>query len=308
MLKLKVSLLLTIGVLLMSVSTAFADSSNYPAVIGLPVGFRPEGIAVGKGSTFYTGSLANGAVYRGDLRTGAVSELVAGQTGMVSVGMAYDERSGALFVAGGATGLARVFDGESGELLASYQLATPPNFINDVIVTRQAAYFTNSNQALLYRLPLGPAGELPEAAHVQTLPLSGDWQTTPGFNANGIEASPDGRTLIVVHSAGGVLYRVDAATGEAKAIDLGGQSVSMGDGLLLDGSLLYVVRNRINQIVTVELADGWGAGTVVGTHTQANFNVPTTLAAFGDRIYAVNAKFGAALPESIPYEVLLVEE
>jgi len=294
-------------VILVSVSAASDDSGNFPAVIELPAGFRPEGIAVGKGSIFYTGSLADGAVVRGDLRTGAVSELVPGQTGMVSVGLAYDERSGALFVAGGATGLARAFDGDSGELLASYRLAEPPNFINDVIVTREAAYFTNSNQALLYRLPLGPAGQLPEAAEVQTLALSGDWQTTPGFNANGIEASPDGKTLIIVHTAGGVLYRVDALTGAATAIDLGGKSVSMGDGLLLRGSRLYVVRNRIHQIVTVELAEGWRSGVVVGTHSQANFNVPTTLAAFGDRIYAVNAKFGAPSPESIQYEVLRVE-
>jgi sugar lactone lactonase YvrE len=292
----------------MSVSAVSAGSGNFPAVIELPAGFQPEGIAVGKGATFYTGSLVDGAVYRGDLRTGAVSQLAAGQPGMTSVGMAFDERSGALFVAGGSTGLARVFDGESGELLASYQLATPPNFINDVIVTRQAAYFTNSNQALLYRLPLGPAGQLPEAAQVQTLTLSGDWQTTAGFNANGIEASPDGKTLIVVHTTAGVLYRVDAATGVAKAIDLGGQSVSMGDGLLLDGSLLYVVRNGINQIVSIKLAPDWLSGAVVATHTQANFDVPTTLAAFGDRIYAVNARFGALSPESIPYQVLLVEE
>ena len=34
----------------------------------------------------------------------------------------------------------------------------------------------------------------------------------------------------------------------------------------------------------------------------------TTLAAFGDRIYVVNAKFGAPSPESIPYEVVRVEK
>jgi len=58
----------------------------------------------------------------------------------------------------------------------------------------------------------------------------------------------------------------------------------------------------------VELAEGWRSGVVVGTHTQANFTVPTTLAAFGDRIYVVNAKFGAPSPESIPYEVVRVEK
>ncbi len=288
-------------------SPDFDASAHFPAVIELPVGFRPEGIAVGRGSTFYVGSLADGAVVRGDLRTGVVHPWVPGQPGMVTVGLAFDPRSGVLFACGGKTGLARAFDGETGTLLKTFELAGPDGFINDAVVTVEAVYLTNSFQPLLYRLPLGPAGELPDAAQVQTLTLSGDWQTTPGFNANGIETSPDGKTLLIVHTAGGVLYRVDARSGEAAAVNLGGQSVSMGDGLLLRGSRLHVVRNRIHQIVTVELAEGWRSGVVVGTHTQANFNVPTTLAAFGERIYAVNAKFGAPSPESIPYEVLRVE-
>ena len=45
-------------------------SSEFPDVIALPDGFAPEGIAVGRGSSFYVGSLADGSVYRGDLRTG----------------------------------------------------------------------------------------------------------------------------------------------------------------------------------------------------------------------------------------------
>jgi len=295
------------GGLQMRLSPDSAASVHFPAVIELPVGFRPEGIAVGRGSTFYVGSLADGAVVRGDLRTGVVHPWVSGQAGMTSVGLAFDPRSGVLFVCGGKTGLARAFDGETGALLKTFALAGPDGFINDAVVTADAVYLTNSFQPLLYRLPLGPGGELPGAAQVHTLMLSGGWQTTPGFNANGIEASPDGNTLLIVHTAAGVLYRVDARSGEAVAVDLGGQSVSMGDGLLLNGSLLYVVRNRIHQIVTIELADGWRTGRVVNTHTQPNFNVPTTLAAFGDRVYAVNAKFGAPSPERIPYEVLKVE-
>lgn len=288
-------------------SPDFDASAHFPAVIELPVGFRPEGIAVGRGSTFYVGSLADGAVVRGDLRTGVVHPWVPGQPGMVTVGLAFDPRSGVLFACGGKTGLARAFDGETGALLKTFELAGPDGFINDAVVTAEAVYLTNSFQPLLYRLPLGPGGELPDAAAVETLTLHGDWQTTPGFNANGIEASPDGKTLLIVDTAGGVLYRVDARSGEAAAVNLGGQSVTMGDGLLLCGQRLHVVRNRIHQIVTVELADGWRSGRVVNTHTQPNFNVPTTLAAIGERIYAVNAKFGAPSPESIPYEVLRVE-
>ena len=42
------------------------------------------------------GSLANGAIYKGDLRTGEGGLLYAGGSGEVSVGMSFDERSGYL--------------------------------------------------------------------------------------------------------------------------------------------------------------------------------------------------------------------
>lgn len=38
--------------------------------IRLPDGFQPEGIAIGRGTTFYAGSMRDGAIYRGDLLTG----------------------------------------------------------------------------------------------------------------------------------------------------------------------------------------------------------------------------------------------
>lgn len=50
---------------------ATAAPAPFPDTIALPAGFQPEGIASGRGSTFYAGSLANGAIIKGDLRTGA---------------------------------------------------------------------------------------------------------------------------------------------------------------------------------------------------------------------------------------------
>ena len=54
------------------------SSHRFPAVIQLPTGFQPEGIEIGKGTTFYVGSVATGAIYRGDLRTGQGAILVPG--------------------------------------------------------------------------------------------------------------------------------------------------------------------------------------------------------------------------------------
>jgi sugar lactone lactonase YvrE len=288
--------------LLLGVIPAFAATVSFPDVIQLPTGFQPEGIALGTGSTFYVGSLVDGTIVKGDLRTGQSSVFVPGQAGMVTVGLFYDRPNGRLFAAGGTTGLGRVFDA-SGELLQSYQLAAPGNFINDVVVTHEAAYFTSSFEAVLYRVPFGPGGSLPEPSAIQALSLSGDWQQVAGFNANGIEVSPDGSHLIVVNSTVGRLYRVDPLTGVSLAIDLGSQSVSSGDGLRMRGSLLYVARNT-NEILAVDLSPDLTSGTVEYSLTNPNFDVITTIASFGDALYAVNAKFGSPDPGTLPYEVV----
>jgi len=302
--KIKQSVVLAFTALLLILLPVSANASTFPDIIQLPPGFRPEGIAVGRGSSFFAGSLADGAVYRGDLRTGDGGILVPGQAGMLSVGMAYDGRSDALFVAGGPTGMARVFNAGTGELLESYQLAAPGNFINDVIVTTEAAFFTNSFAAVLYRIPLGAQGSLPDG--FQSLPLGGDWSQVSGFNANGIEASPDGKWLVVVNSTVGKLYRVDPWTGVATEIDLSGESVSAGDGLLFRGSLFYVLRNALNELVTIDLAADLTSGVVVDRTVNPNFNFATTLAAFGDALYAVNAKFSTPPTPTTPYEVVRV--
>jgi sugar lactone lactonase YvrE len=254
-------------------------------------GFQPEGIALGVGHTFYTGSLNGGAIFRGDLRSGEV-EMIAAPGGRMAVGMKYDERSGLLFVAGGGFGTAYVFDGDTGELAVTYQLTPFASFINDVIVTRGAAYFTDSFQKQFYRLPLGPAGALPDPSDVQTIPLGAGFDFTPGaFNANGIVASQDGSTLILVNSGMGKLYKVDPTTGEAAAIDLSGVVLSSGDGLVLRGHTLYVVQNVLNKVALVELDPGFASGAKIGELTSPNFHVPTTAALFGDALYLVNARF-----------------
>ncbi len=284
--------------------TALAAGRTFPEVIPLPNGFFPEGIAVGKGHTFYTGSLVDGAIYSGDLRTGEGAILAPGVPGRIAVGMDFDERSGNLFVAGGPNGDAFVFDGQTGAVLASYTLGA--GFINDVIVTRQAAYFTNSAVAEFYRLPLGRGGALPNQAAVETVALSGDWMQVPGFNANGIEASANGKHLIIVNSTLGTLYKVDPHSGHAALIDLGGDFVFSGDGLVRRGSSLYVVQNFLNQIAEVALDGRLASGEVVDILTSPNFDIPTTAAAFGDALYAVNARFTTPPGPDVTYNVVRV--
>jgi len=299
-----------LALLLIALSLALiaaVPAQAFPDVIPLPNGFQPEGIAVGKGSTFYVGSIPTGAVYRGDLRTGEGDVLVPAQEGRAAIGLKYDERTGLLFVAGGPTGFAYVYDGETGENVAEIQLTTGDRFINDVVITNDAVYFTNSRQPVLYRVALENNGELPDSPIVEKIPLTGDYQFTPNaFNANGIAATPNGKTLIIVNSVDGVLYNVDPTSGVNTRIDLGGATVPNGDGILLQGKTLYVVQNRLNQIAVVELSSDLTQGEIVDTLTSPAFRVPTTIARFGDSLYAVNARFGTPPTPDTEYEVVRV--
>ena len=294
---------LTVLTAALSVPVALAQAP-FPDTIPLPNGWQPEGIAVGDGSTFYSGSRATGAVYRGDLRTGTGSVLVQGVSGRSATGLKVDR--GRLFVSGAATGKAWVYSASTGALIHEYQLATGggPTFINDVVVTKDAAYFTDSNRAVVYKLPL--AGDGTPAAAAQALPLTGDFVLTPGFNLNGIVASPNGKVLVAVQSNTGKLFRIDPVTGATRLVDLGGATVTNGDGLLLQGKTLYVVQNVDNRISVVQLAPDLASGRIVGTISSPGFDVPTTIARFGDRLYAVNARFSTPPTPTTPYSIVQV--
>jgi len=276
---------------------AAAAAPAFPEVIALPNGFSPEGITFGRGTTFYVGSIPTGAIYQADARTGAGALLVAAQPGRSAVGMTYDHRRDRLFVAGGPTGQAYVYDASTGATLAVYQLTAPGTLVNDVALTGDAAYFTDSFQPVLYRLPLGPGGALPAPGAVEVLPLTGDYQFVPGeINGNGIVATPDGGTLITVNSATGALYAVDPATGVATAIDLAGGAVPAGDGILLIGHTLYVVQGPFNQVSVVRLSPDYTSGVIERVITDADLAFPSTIGEFGGSLYAVNARFDVAPP------------
>jgi sugar lactone lactonase YvrE len=281
------SLLLAAPVSGQPVARAAGHSGLFPDVIALPDGWQPEGIAI-SGHKAYFGSLATGSIYCADLVTGRGAVVSTGP-GTPSVGLKVD-RSGRLFVAGGAAGDARVIDARSGAVLASYRLHDAPAFINDVVLTPDAAWFTDSVNPFLYKLPLR-GGSLPGQAQVEALPLTGDLVYGPGFNANGIARTPDGRALLVVQSSTGLLFRVDPATGVARTVDLGGYLITSGDGLLVRGRTLYAVQNVLNTVAAFRLDRAGTSGTLTGRLTDPRLDVPTTMATFGDRLYLPNARF-----------------
>jgi sugar lactone lactonase YvrE len=296
-----VAALTAIGAVLVGGSPAAIEKKPFPEVIQLPTGFRPEGIEVGRGTTFYVGSVANGAIYRGNLRTGSGAILVPAAAGKAATGIELDSRN-RLFVAGAGTGNAYVYDANTAAPIRTYNLGTAPSFINDVVVTSDAAYFTDSQKNVLYRVPIGPTGVLGDA---QTITLGGDYAHVAGeFNLNGIDSTPNGKTLVAVQSVNGRLYRIDPATGVAKRISLGAESVPNGDGILLTERTLYVVQNQQNRVAVIALEPGFASGRVVTRLSDPDFSVPTTIDDLGRRLYAVNARFGVPNPDDAAYQVV----
>lgn len=285
---------------------ALSGNRAYPAVIDLPAGFQPEGIAIGSPPVAYLGSRADGSIYRVSLVTGRGTVLSRGP-GTPALGLAVDDR-GRLFVAGGTAGDARVVDTGTGAVLASYRLGTlPGTFVNDVVLTPTGAWFTDSYAPVLYHLPFDRDGALPPPTAVVRRPLTGDIEYLPAaINTNGIVRTPDGAGLLIVQSVTGRLFRVDPATGVTKQVDLGGETVSDGDGLLWCGSTLLVVQNRRNTIARIALDPTGAAGRVERRGTDPRFDIPTTVAAFGERLYLPNARFAAPRTAGTPYAVVAV--
>jgi hypothetical protein len=273
-----------------------APPDNFPDRIDLPNGFFPEGIESGRGTTFFVGSLIDGAILRGDLRTGSSAVLAPGATGRASLGIAYEASQNRLWVAGGGSGFnagvgdVRVYDASSGELLATFVPPDPVGALNDVAITHDAVYVTDSFNAQLVKIPLPADGSLPSEDSVTLLPVTGEFVQTPGVaNLNGIVYKSG--MLVVAQSNTGKLFRVDPATGAAEEVDLGGVALSGVDGLELQGHTLYAVRNT-NLVTVVRLGSHLATGTVLGDITDPGLDVPTTATVAAGRLWVVNARFG----------------
>jgi hypothetical protein len=276
------------------------NSGNFPERIDLPLGFAPEGIESGRGTSVFVGSLVDGAIWRGDVRTGTGTVIAPGAPGRASVGMAYEARRDRLWVAGGGPGFGmgvgdvRVYDGSTGDLRATYVVpaGVNPRFLNDVAVTRDAVYVTDSFNPQLVVIPLPADGSLPSTDSATLLTVGGDFVQEPGANLNGIVAKSG--VLLVGQSSTGELFRVDPATGIAEEVDLGGDVLPSPDGLELRGHRLYAVGGGL--VTMVRLRARLASGVVLGTIEDPGLDVPTTATVAAGRLWVVNARFGTPPP------------
>jgi sugar lactone lactonase YvrE len=271
----------------------------------------PEGIAYQAGAgDFFVSSNTDGTIFRGNVAGDAASVfLPAGGDGRTSAtGMKVDSQ-GRLFISGAATGQMFVYDIASKALIARFADGKTPTFINDVTVTPAGvAYFTDSNQPVLYRLsPNGAGGyNYEEWLNFTGTPLT----YGAGFNLNGIASSADGQHLVVVQSNTGKLFHINTATKAVQEINLGADTLTAGDGIFLRGNTLWVSRNAQALIVTLDIAPDWSAARVVSTFTDPGFQYPTTIAVTGSRLLAVNSQFdkrGPGLTPQLPFNVVAVD-
>lgn len=302
------ALALVAAVLVVSAPAAgppFPMRIDFPPNPNTGAPWAAEGI-FGHATTFWAGDTSNGAILKGDVRTGESSILVpaAAQGARSALGLFVDKWD-RLWVAGGTapTGLterhAFVYDADTGALIKDILLTTTAGFgtINDVTVTNDAAYFTNTNNAtnpqanVLFKVPLGKRGEIGVPT---TVPV-------PFFGGNGIEATPNGKTLIVVSLSLSKYYKVETATGKTTEITLTENgapgSAPRGDGLILLGRTLYSVLNipnaavpgRCGEIAVIELDPDMTSGDIIDHLNSADDPLinPATADLFGNHIYAI---------------------
>ncbi len=290
----RITLLLLLLLLPLPLSAQQPPIAQYP----LPADVTfPEGVAYdAKSNTLFTGSAATGAVVRMDLASrkaevvAAAGAALPGEPFPALLGMKVDA-AGRLWLAGGRTGAMAVIDAKTGAVRKKFAVpeAKTPSLVNDVTIAGSSAYFTDSLTPMLWRVTMkgDQIGDL-EPWLTLAAPLE---YTTPGANLNGITATPDGRHLIVVQMNKGLLFRIGIDDKRITPIDVGGESLTAADGLVLDGQTLYIVRQGEQEIVTVTLDADLSKGRVVSRFKDPALMWPATAVKVGDQLLVVNTQF-----------------
>lgn len=295
------------AVLALPSQTIYAGDKPFPTRVPVLDGSQSEGFAIGKGPTAYNSS-PDGSIYKVNLRSGKGEVLVPPGPDPFDcrkLGMRVDKRTNYLFVAGCVYGNAFVFDADNGALIMEYQLnnSGEPGLVNDLTITKDAVYFTDSFRPVLYRLPLARNGGIPGDAGAATeMPLPPEFVLDPtGFiSGNGIVSTPNGKTLIVGHSNLSRLYSVDTATGDVALITEG--LPTFPDGLAIQGRTIYSLHplsflGAPDEITVIELSDDLLSGEIVGTITDPdNLDGVASGAIFGSSLYVNNARYTSPFP------------
>jgi sugar lactone lactonase YvrE len=270
---------------------------------------NPEGVAVDKREgNFFVSSAGDGSIWRGKVgdSSAPVPVFIPGGTGNAATGMKVFK--GRLYVAGASTGTIKVYDVDTGALLATFNTkgsSSSPTFINDLVVTRDGDVFaTDSFRPALYHLTAAevaagtPAPKAIDPADVITTTPEIPFDATAGtFNLNGIVDLGGGHgrhKLIVVDTNTGNLYRVNVRDGANSSrkiaqVALNGGPLVGGDGMLIDrGRLIVVAGGKLN---FVKLKHGGLRARVQKVRTDPSLRGPSTIAKAFKQYLVVNADF-----------------
>ena len=289
--------------------TAAADPNAHtpadtPRVLGLPAGFRPQGVAA-HGGTLYVSSSADGRILAVDLRSGRSRILLAASAGRSLRGLAVDPRTGLLFAAGTDTagGVVLAVDHRSGRVVRRWVVPGATR-LADLTVSADAVWVTDSGVDRLTRIPLDRAGRPARSSAVGEL-LPGAGRPMPqGLRADAIRALPDG-SLLLTHTTAGGLRQVSPDGGTVRAVPVtGGPALTGGDGLVLDGDRLWVIRGTGRDgAVQLRLERRRGTLTArwVRELTDRSLDLPSTAALTGGRLWTVCARFTGVAPACAGY-------
>ena len=211
----------------------------------------------------------------------------------MSVGIAYEASRNRLWVAGGGPGFGWV-SGMCGSTTrpAAHLLATflPPGdvgFLNDVAITHDAVYVTDSFNPQLVKIPLPADGSLPSADSATLLPVSGDLSRPQ--DPTSTELSQRAACSSWGRPARGISSASTLTLGPPTRSTLAARLLPGPDGLELRGNTLYVVGGGL--VTVVRLGPRLASGVVLGEITDPGLDVPTTATVAAGRLWVVNARF-----------------
>lgn len=264
----------------------------------------PEGIVYQPATgNFFTGSTTSGDIIKVNVQTGVTALWAPGllQGRRFTTGLKLDDKN-RLWICGGEDKKISVLDVNGGLVrVTDIGAMFGAGFINDCASDGASMYFTDSRVQKIYR-----AATTDVPGDVETWLTFTDAQipyALSGTNANGIVVTPDNKYLIIVVSSSGKLYRVTIASKAITEISLN-IPVTSGDGLVLDGTTLYVSRNSLNLIYPVTLSPDYSSGTV-GTGFGTNLKFNTTMAKADKYFLVVNGQLDkkASRTQSLPFTV-----
>ena len=263
----------------------------------------PESVAADR-HYVYTGSIADGTVYRGRPGSRTLEPFLPGGQDGRTQATGIKTTGNRLLVAGAFTGRFFVYT-SAGRLVSSYTVPATgePTLVNDETVTPDGdVYVTDSFRAVVYRIPAAEVNS-PATGARRTLQVA---YHLPDYvadqsNGNGIVTTPDGTSLIIGYWYSGALYRLTLATGEVRRI--AAPALASADGITRQGNTLYIARSTNNEVDTVRLSDDATRASVVSTRTYPGADTTTGVAVSRGRLLVSNSQMDTYLygdPQTSP--------